>query len=310
MSWENYGSHWHIDHIIPIMYPGVNSQRPDVRTQIARLHFSNLQPLWSAENLRKGNRFIGKPAPIPASQKPSGGLQDLPKKNHPLQSILLRPLALSPPFHPTCSHNRSIHLRSVLKDVELLSTDTEAACKISETCSQRGTIRETGIGKADVSDEVGSSVESAFFASELSLAEKKPVKRARCPHGRQRSRCKECEGKESVNMVAGARSVNSVEDRVFTSTVAVVDCAKNVGERDYVSTDGSEVSARSAEGRAFANTVASGIRAGTVGGRASASMVARRGHARSVEEKTFANTADDEISARSVGGAVSVHTGA
>uniref|UniRef100_A0A0G4GB85 HNH nuclease domain-containing protein n=1 Tax=Chromera velia CCMP2878 TaxID=1169474 RepID=A0A0G4GB85_9ALVE len=66
MSWDNYGgSGWHVDHIVPIMYPGSDGQRPDVDTQIARLHFSNLQPMWSEENLRKGNRFVGRPECLP-----------------------------------------------------------------------------------------------------------------------------------------------------------------------------------------------------------------------------------------------------
>uniref|UniRef100_A0A0G4GJT7 Uncharacterized protein n=1 Tax=Chromera velia CCMP2878 TaxID=1169474 RepID=A0A0G4GJT7_9ALVE len=64
MSWENYGSLWHVDHIVPIQYRGADGQKPDLETRIARLHFFNLQPMWSEENLRKGNRFVGKPPPI------------------------------------------------------------------------------------------------------------------------------------------------------------------------------------------------------------------------------------------------------
>uniref|UniRef100_A0A0G4HLD1 Uncharacterized protein n=1 Tax=Chromera velia CCMP2878 TaxID=1169474 RepID=A0A0G4HLD1_9ALVE len=64
MSWENYGSLWHVDHIVPIMYVGPDGQKPDTETLVSRLHFSNLQPMWSGENLRKGNRFVGKPPPI------------------------------------------------------------------------------------------------------------------------------------------------------------------------------------------------------------------------------------------------------
>eukprot|EP00820_Chromera_velia_P018020 Cvel_27181.t1-p1 / transcript=Cvel_27181.t1 / gene=Cvel_27181 / organism=Chromera_velia_CCMP2878 / gene_product=Uncharacterized protein L426, putative / transcript_product=Uncharacterized protein L426, putative / location=Cvel_scaffold3353:1900-2452(-) / protein_length=184 / sequence_SO=supercontig / SO=protein_coding / is_pseudo=false len=64
MSWENYGSLWHVDHIVPIQYRGADGQKPDAQTQVARLHFSNLQPMWSEENLRKGNRFVGRPPPL------------------------------------------------------------------------------------------------------------------------------------------------------------------------------------------------------------------------------------------------------
>uniref|UniRef100_A0A0G4GLL2 Uncharacterized protein n=1 Tax=Chromera velia CCMP2878 TaxID=1169474 RepID=A0A0G4GLL2_9ALVE len=70
MSWENYGSLWHVDHIVPIQYRGADGRRPDVETVISRLHYSNLQPMWSEENRRKGNRFMGKPPPLlPLSQQ-------------------------------------------------------------------------------------------------------------------------------------------------------------------------------------------------------------------------------------------------
>uniref|UniRef100_A0A0G4G841 Uncharacterized protein n=1 Tax=Chromera velia CCMP2878 TaxID=1169474 RepID=A0A0G4G841_9ALVE len=64
MSWENYGSLWHVDHIVPIMFAGADGQKPDRDTLVSRLHYSNLQPLWSGDNLRKGNRFVGKPPPL------------------------------------------------------------------------------------------------------------------------------------------------------------------------------------------------------------------------------------------------------
>ena len=52
MNWENYGK-WHIDHIIPISYA-------KCEFEIYKLnHYSNLQPMWSKDNLSKGNRFIG-----------------------------------------------------------------------------------------------------------------------------------------------------------------------------------------------------------------------------------------------------------
>uniref|UniRef100_A0A0K6S833 HNH nuclease domain-containing protein n=1 Tax=Chromera velia CCMP2878 TaxID=1169474 RepID=A0A0K6S833_9ALVE len=67
MSWENYGSLWHVDHIVPILYRGIDGQRPDMETVTSRLHFSNLQPMWGDENRRKGNRYVGKPPQIPFS---------------------------------------------------------------------------------------------------------------------------------------------------------------------------------------------------------------------------------------------------
>lgn len=52
MNWSNMGSYWHIDHIIPIMY-----NKPNEKTIIRRLHWTNLQPLSKEDNLKKGNNF-------------------------------------------------------------------------------------------------------------------------------------------------------------------------------------------------------------------------------------------------------------
>jgi hypothetical protein len=48
MSWENRDK-WHIDHIIPISHAKTEDE------VIKLNHFSNLQPLWSVDNLQKGN---------------------------------------------------------------------------------------------------------------------------------------------------------------------------------------------------------------------------------------------------------------
>jgi hypothetical protein len=50
MSWENYGE-WHIDHIIPLS----SAQSPE--QMIILCHFSNLQPLWAADNLAKSDKI-------------------------------------------------------------------------------------------------------------------------------------------------------------------------------------------------------------------------------------------------------------
>ena len=55
MTWDNMGE-WEIDHIIPIKY-----DNPTEYEEIGRLHYSNTQPMWAAENHAKGNRFIGRP---------------------------------------------------------------------------------------------------------------------------------------------------------------------------------------------------------------------------------------------------------
>lgn len=50
MSWSNRGS-WHIDHKIPL-------SSAKTKEELIRLfHYTNLQPLWATDNLRKGGRL-------------------------------------------------------------------------------------------------------------------------------------------------------------------------------------------------------------------------------------------------------------
>lgn len=50
MTWDNYGSHWHVDHIIP-----VSSWDHNDPEQVRRCwHWTNLQPLTASENMSKG----------------------------------------------------------------------------------------------------------------------------------------------------------------------------------------------------------------------------------------------------------------
>ena len=53
MNWANHGE-WHIDHIIPCAQFDLTD--PEARKRC--FHFSNLQPLWAAENIRKGGRSL------------------------------------------------------------------------------------------------------------------------------------------------------------------------------------------------------------------------------------------------------------
>jgi len=53
MCWENYGYYgWHIDHIIPL------SSASNEEELYKLCHFTNLQPLWAEDNLKKGNKLI------------------------------------------------------------------------------------------------------------------------------------------------------------------------------------------------------------------------------------------------------------
>jgi hypothetical protein len=49
MSWENYGK-WHIDHIIPCSF--FDLTKPE--NQEKCFHYTNQQPLWAIDNLKKG----------------------------------------------------------------------------------------------------------------------------------------------------------------------------------------------------------------------------------------------------------------
>lgn len=54
MSWENYGSSWHVDHRKPCAKFDLSN--PDEQKKC--FHFSNLQPLFALENLQKGASYF------------------------------------------------------------------------------------------------------------------------------------------------------------------------------------------------------------------------------------------------------------
>jgi transcriptional regulator with XRE-family HTH domain len=53
MTWGNYGSEWHIDHVKPLDSFNLHTKRG----QLEANHYTNLQPLWASDNLSKGNRI-------------------------------------------------------------------------------------------------------------------------------------------------------------------------------------------------------------------------------------------------------------
>jgi hypothetical protein len=56
MTWENYGKVWHVDHEKPLGGKLFDLTNPK-DCEIA-FHWSNLQPLFAEENLRKSNKII------------------------------------------------------------------------------------------------------------------------------------------------------------------------------------------------------------------------------------------------------------
>ena len=55
MNWGNYGRNgWHIDHILPCASFDLTKKKQ----QKICFHYTNLQPLWEADNIRKGDKIL------------------------------------------------------------------------------------------------------------------------------------------------------------------------------------------------------------------------------------------------------------
>jgi hypothetical protein len=57
MNWENQGE-WHLDHIYPV------SLAKDEEELYKLNHYTNFQPLWAEDNLKKGNKVIEQKKPL------------------------------------------------------------------------------------------------------------------------------------------------------------------------------------------------------------------------------------------------------
>ena len=53
MTWDNHGVYgWHIDHIVALSRFDLTNRKELLKA----VHYSNLQPLWAKDNIRKGNK--------------------------------------------------------------------------------------------------------------------------------------------------------------------------------------------------------------------------------------------------------------
>jgi len=57
MSWDNYGSYWHVDHIRPVA--SFKFEKPEDLDFQTCWSLSNLQPLSAKENLKKNSKYNG-----------------------------------------------------------------------------------------------------------------------------------------------------------------------------------------------------------------------------------------------------------
>jgi hypothetical protein len=51
MSWDNYGE-WHVDHMMSLAMAKSKHEAEKL------CHYTNLQPLWAKDNLKKGTKEI------------------------------------------------------------------------------------------------------------------------------------------------------------------------------------------------------------------------------------------------------------
>ena len=54
LSWQNYGTYWHIDHVIPISWFDLREKNE----KAVCFHWSNLRPLKKKDNMKKSNKIL------------------------------------------------------------------------------------------------------------------------------------------------------------------------------------------------------------------------------------------------------------
>jgi hypothetical protein len=57
MTWDNWGrgaGRWHVDHVVPLTAAAAG----DDAALASLCHYTNLRPMWGADNIRKGNRLV------------------------------------------------------------------------------------------------------------------------------------------------------------------------------------------------------------------------------------------------------------
>lgn len=53
MSWANYGPAWHLDHFLPLAHFDLTEREQFLEA----FHYTNIQPLWAQDNLKKNRRM-------------------------------------------------------------------------------------------------------------------------------------------------------------------------------------------------------------------------------------------------------------
>lgn len=53
MTWNNYGTVWHIDHIMPCSLFDMTKESDRAKC----FHYTNMQPLFALDNLLKGDKL-------------------------------------------------------------------------------------------------------------------------------------------------------------------------------------------------------------------------------------------------------------